>query len=228
MKLPPKKAKEPYVSMNKLAEYMEAKPIRRTQIISQLKADRDYYKVFYSNVRNILPNYVKNNFSNINLENAIKRIKAKKSTSTWDEKDHPNSILALESLKDMIVPNVEDYDVVNLNEKVDHIMLSGVKVIIKPDVYLKHKKTKQIGGVKFHIAKTKSSWLSANCLEYASTIIKCGFMHYGYDEKDVDNKACISLDVFQKTFGTSPKSYKRSMNELESACKEIADRWSTL
>ncbi len=220
--------KKPYISINKLAEFSEADAIRRRQIVKSLKQDVDFKKLYYSNVRRVLPNYFKSGYDNKKIENVIKTIEAKKSGTTWQDSDHPNSILALECLRDMDLPNLEEYEIVTDLAKLDHIYLSDVKVTIKPEIYLRHKKTKKVGGIKFHLAKTEKHRLGTTGLQSAGTIIKCGFLDQGLLEKQIDDRACISIDIFQQSFDCSPGAYKRNLGSLEANCEEIALRWNTI
>lgn len=222
------KEKEPKISVNKLAEYHQANATRRRQIIKALKEDSEFRKNYYFEVRNALPGYFKNDYDNRRLDTLIARIEAKKGTTEWDERDNPNSILALKSLKKIDLPDLSEYDIVTDLDKVNLIEMGGVNVSIKPEIYLRHRKTGRIGGIKTHIAKTKANQLDSTGLENAAVIMKHGFMQYGYSEKEIDNRACIIIDVFQETYGTAPRAFKRSLDSLTACCEEIAARWPTL
>jgi len=219
---------KPFMSINKLAEYMEADAIRRRQIVKEMKKDSDFRKLRYRPVREILKRYFKSGYDSSILTAAIEKIEAKKSGSTWDDNDHPNSIMALEHLMLTSLPDLEDYDIVSDVEKVSEIELSGVTVSIKPDIYLRNKHSNKIGGIKVHIAKTKKMWLNKTSREYAAVLIKYGFISYGVDEKEIDNNACISVDVFSEDYSTSPKAYKLLVGRLEASCEEIALRWRSI
>lgn len=223
----PKKS-DPYVSVNKLAEYMLANPTRRRQIIKTLKADKDFTKTRYSEVRNLYSKYFAGGYDNAILEGAIKKIEKKKGTTEWDNDDNPNSILALRCLIETELPDLSDYDIVTDINKIDSIMLGGVKVIVKPDLYLRNKFSNKIGGIKMHIAKTESNRLELIGMQSVATIIKYAYIESGVPESAIDTNACFSIDVFSKNFGSAPKAYKRNVDALTAACEEIAARWPTL
>ena len=44
-----------YISVNKLAEYMNASATRRRQIVKMLKEDKDFWKLRYQDIRSIIP-----------------------------------------------------------------------------------------------------------------------------------------------------------------------------
>lgn len=102
----------PIISVNKLAEYaQQVNPTRRRAILKILKADKDFFKLYYSEVKNVLPSYFKSGYDNTLLDDLIKKIDNKKGTSDWDDKDNPNSILALKCLKNTTLPDLTDYDI---------------------------------------------------------------------------------------------------------------------
>lgn len=219
---------KPFMSINKLAEYMEADAIRRRQIVKEMKKDSDYRKLRYKPVRDILKKYFKSGYDDSIIHEAIAKVEAKKSGSEWEDSDHPNSILALKHLLDTSLPDLDDYNFVTDINKVDKIELSDVVVSIKPDIYMRNKHSGKIGGVKVHIAKTEKIWLNKTSREYAAVLIKYGFLMHGYSEKGVDNNACISVDVFQEDYSTSPRAYKLLLGRLEASCEEIALRWDSI
>jgi len=218
----------PYITVNKLAEYMLATPTRRRQIIKSLKEDKDFRKLYYAEVKNTLPGFFRSGYDHSKIDTAIKRIEKKKGTTSWDDTDNPNSILALECLKIAILPDLSNYEIVTNIGKLQDLNLKGVNISIKPEIYLKHKESDKIGAIKAHIAKTKTSQLDSTGLQYAATIIKCGFMSLGYSEAEIDNRGCISIDIFQKSFDVAPRAYKRNLGALEASCEEISARWATI
>ena len=98
--------KKPYISINKLAEYMTANPIRRRQIITALKKDSDFIKVRYYEVRNIIVPFFKSEYDSSILDATIKKNEEKVKDTTWTDSDDPNSILALNNLKSAELPDL--------------------------------------------------------------------------------------------------------------------------
>lgn len=223
------KNNDPYISVNKLAEYMSASATRRRQIIKTLKDDKDFFKLYYSEVRNILPKYFNSGYDNRILDAVIKKIEKKKGTTSWTDSDNPNSILALECLKGTELPDLTDYEIIEFETKIDSVMLGGVKVLIRPELYLRNLYSEKVGGIKFHISKTEANRLDLVGMQYVATIIKYGLIDVGgYTDKEIDNNGCFSIDVFSQNFGTAPTAYKRKLDGLIAACEEISARWLTL
>jgi len=220
--------KNPYMSINRLAEYLDANSFRRKSIVKNMKADKDFMKAYYQPVYAIIPRYIRNGLDSALLKNAYKKLEAKDPDGTWETRDRKNSLLALKALQDIELPDFSDYDFVTDVEKLDKVELSGVTVGIKPELYLRNKYSDKIGALKSSIQKTEESHLTEKSRQYAATLIKWAFIEYGYEEKEIDNNACISLDVFAKGYSVAPGAYKQKVKDLESACQEIALWWNVL
>jgi len=221
-------SKKPYISINKLAEYMTASALRRRQIIKNLKKDSDFFKVYYSELKNNLKNYFKSDYDIGLLLELIDKIEEKEEVTDWDKTDNANTILAIEHLMESNLPDLTDYEFVKDTFSLKEVSISGVRVTIKPDMYIKHKKTGKVGAIKSHIAKTAANQLNDDSRMYAATLIKFAFVEHGFKEKDIDNKACISYDIFMKDYSVSPGAYRRTLLGIEAACEEIALRWDNI
>jgi hypothetical protein len=219
---------DPYITINKLAEYTKANATRRRQIIRSLKEDSDFRKVYYSSVKLILPKFVKNEYSDEIIDQAITDTTSKSAISDWEIKDKRNSILALKTLKETELPTLKNYKVITGSPKIEKIILGGLKVTIKPEVYLENTKTGKIGAIKFHLAKTIPNRLKDESLEYAATLIKHSLVEHGHDIKNIDTKSCLCIDVFNGLYKPSPSAYKRTLDLLECSCEEIVARWDSV
>jgi len=220
--------KTPYISINKLAEYMTADAIRRRQIISALKKDKDFTKNRYSEMKNILPSFFKSGYDISIAETCITKIEKKKAISEFDKQDNPNTILALECLIDTELPDLFSYTMDRKMFDLKSIKLAGLDVTIKPELYFKHNETGKVGALKVHYAKTADNRLEEQNRIFAATLLKYAFIEHGVPEKEVDIKACISLDVFLKGYSTASTSYKQKIYAMEAACEEILLRWDNV
>jgi len=223
-----KEGKKPYVSINKLAEYMTANAIRRRQIIKILKKDSDFYKVYYSEVRNVIPKFFKSNYDSDILDVLITKIEEKVVSTDWEKNDNSNSIIAIQNVLESNLPDLSNYNFIKDDFKIKKIELAGVTVTIKPDLFLQNKDNSKIGVLKHHIAKTPDNQLEDENRIYVATILKFALLEHGLEEKNIDDNACIAFDIFKKDYSTSSKSFKRTISAVEAACEEIALRWETI
>ena len=219
---------KPYISITKLAEYMQANAKRRKSIVRSLKGDKDFMKKRYQPVRSVIPKFFKSGYDTKIIDRLIDKTQNEYANTTWVENDQTNTILALKSLKDSQLPDLSDYDFINDAEKIQSINLSGVEVSIKPELYLRNKFSNKIGALKIHIAKTPDNRLDEISRQYAATIIRYGFIEHEYKVNEIDNNACICLDIFKMNYSTAPVAYVRSIDALSAACEEISLRWDSI
>lgn len=228
-KTTPFKTIEPWISINKLAEYMTANPIRRRQIISVLKQDSDFRKARYVEVRNAFLPYFQNGYDTDILDEVTAKVEAKNPITTWDENDNKNSLLAIQGLIDTDLPDLSDYSITTDALEVKHVLIGGVMVFIKPDLYFQHKESGKFGALKVHIAKTPENRLEEENRIYVATMLKYGMSQAGgVPEKDIDINACLSVDVFLSSYSYASATYKRKVAAIEAACEEIATRWNSV
>jgi len=212
---------EPYISINRLAT-------RRKAIVNSYKEGQGWTGYYYQIVYATVGKYFKAEYDKKILQEALTSIKDDPDTS-WTKTDIENSKLALECLQSMKLPNLKNYKITSSNPiEISSFIMKKVKVTIKPDLYLTHVQSGKIGAIKVNITKTPANRLDKPKREFAATLIKYGLMEMGYRENQIDNKACISVDVFEKGYDSTPGSYKRKVNELSDACEEFALRWESL
>ena len=214
---------KPRISVNKLAEYMEANALRRRQIVLQAKDPEPFITHRYSDARRALAAYIIGGYDENTLATAIAAIQAKPEGSDWQKDDRKNSITCLEIAQDADFPDLTGYDLSSLDVDRAIVELSGVDVSVLPDVLLRHRETGRVGGIKVHIAKTTG--LSADGLKNVALVLRRYLIDRGDSEVMVDPDACFGIDVFSSSYEAAPKSYKRLMSRLEAACEEIRLRW---
>ena len=127
----------PYISMNKLAEYMQANSTRRRQIVKSINEDNDFIKVYYKPFRSTMKAYFESGYNDDVIDAKIDEIREDLESivdpTTWEVNDKKNSILALEAIKEIELPDLSNYELVTDIRKIVSIELAGVEVSIKPD-----------------------------------------------------------------------------------------------
>lgn len=116
-----------------------------------------------------------------------------------------------------------------ISKPLDRILIENVQVSVNLDLKNTDVKTRKIGGSILQISKNvaSKSWRYehsgyVSCL--ASMQVQQSFAHDG----TVDRKFCFSLDVFAKAFRIAPSNYKKRVNEIEAACREISIFWPSI
>ncbi len=217
--------KTPRISVNKLAEYMIADPLRRRQIVKDQKNQEPVRTSPYSDARRFIKEFIGQHYNEGMLLSAIDTMEQKEVTGKWQITNQKNSLLALNHVIETHLPDLEEYDI-TYNKENNLIRLSGLDISVYPDVLLSHKNTGKKGGLKIHLSKDNE--LLDPAMGYVGTLVKYHFIQMGMDEKEIDDNACISLDVFRRAYGVSPKAYKRTIGKVEAACEEICLRWERI
>lgn len=220
----------PYMSLNKLAEYSEASATRRTRIIEDQKQPIEVITARYGSVYSTLSKFFSFHMADESyIKEAIETLSTKHVTTTWQEDDKRNSLLALEQFKNIGLPDLSNLIVKKYSGRKKHIIIEGVKLSINPDLIISgtHRGKKIKGAIKFHVSKN-------NCLTpmgqgYVTTLINKFVSEYCLiDDETVSLKHCISIDVFAQRWSSAPKSYIRLMKDIISSCHEINSRWDKL
>jgi hypothetical protein len=221
--------KKPRVSVNKLGEYMEAKPTRRVAIVKDAKAPKTFKGGRYNLARKIAKNYFIHNYDKSILTKGKSKLTSKVTSSDYQEQDKRLSINLIDFIEGLDFPDfgsltVEKYD--GENKKLN---IEGVDISVYPDLIIRGEKRgkKIVGGIKIHISKNNS--LTKEAGENIATILKdyIGKTVARTDEK-VDNKICLSIDLFGNSVIEAPKSFKTRMKNVHTSCKEFSMWWDKL
>ena len=217
---------KPYITINKLAEYMTANATRRKSIIKTLKNEDAFTAQRYSAAKNVVLRYFKSGYDNAILDAAVNRIKAKTPITEWEKNDNKNSVLALESMKGTPFPNLTNYTINSNVLNIKQMILGGITVYLKPEICVQNNKTGAYGLFKMHFSKNNA--LEEKNRIYAATLLKFALINSGYKVKEIEAKLCMSHDVFLGEYNPSSKTYIRIIREMEAACREIASSWDRI
>ena len=221
---------QPFMSLNKLAEYSEATATRRTRIIEDQKNPAGVIVARYGKVYSTLSNFFSSNLEDgTYIKEAIDALSTKHVNTTWQEDDKRNSLLALENFQSIGLPDLSQLKVEKYTGVKKYITVEGVKISVNPDLIISGKvRGKNIkGAIKFHVSKNNClTTMGQNCV---STLLnKFVEEHCLKEGETVSLKHCISIDVFAQRWSHTPKSYKRLMKDVASSCHEINSRWDNL
>ena len=220
------KSKKPRISVNKLAEYLEATPTRRKKIIYDAKYPSKFIVTRYADIRETITMYFQKGQDENILLSAIAKLEKKKPETEFQEQDIALSIESLEMLLETDTTALEGLDIEAFTSHNELVTISGVDISINPDMVLKKKTGNKtnVGTAKIHLSKN-------NYLSLESQKIVAALLH-DYTQKHISKEAetpnqklSLSLDVFQQTIECSPTGFKVRMRNIEAACEEIALWW---
>lgn len=224
----------PYITVNKLSEFIISNPQRQRAILKQLKypAESVFASTAYKDSREAIKKYFINGFDTEILFDCISNLKETIPNSDHHAKmikseiESINYVLAFLLLEDNF-ENWEFEEYTGDNEKLD---IKGVQVSVNPDLIIKStiRNRNNFGLFKLHISKSYA--LHEDSGEYVANVLH----HYGKtvmkipDGYNLNPAHCISFDVFTESVVCCPKSVRRKFNIIESACQNIAGLWDSI
>lgn len=219
------KQKSPRISVNKLAEYMIASPLRRKQIVKDAKYPQKYIETLYSEARSGIKNYIINNYDETILLDLIDYLKSKPCDNDHQATDIKNSISSLRHILSTDLPDLSNCTISEFDGENTMINIEGLNISIYPDLIIKNNINGKIGGIKIHFPKSHEL---GEGLVYVSTLIKNFFINKGHDNREIDEKLCITIDVFRMKYAIAPHAYIRLMQRLKVSCQEIVLWWNSI
>jgi hypothetical protein len=219
----------PRISLNKLGEYLVAKPGRRHSIIRDQKKPKDFIVARYADaVRAIQRHITEEHESADQLNKAVRTLSTADHDSKWkrDTADLcAKALFAFMSIADEVPTN--GFKAIMGEDSPEKMNIAGVDVSVRPEILLidPEQNNQIVGGIKLYLGKD-------NPLEDASDFV--GSVLYRYlaevlsTEAAVSHKNCFVVDVFAGEIIPAPKAYKRNMNDVSAACTEISALWTAL
>lgn len=220
--------KDKFISLHPLTEFVYATSSRKRRIIREQKSANLFTAPLYRTVKTVLPKFFLQGFDKSLLTDAIERLQKGDQSTSWRKNNIENSILALRHFIDMNFPKefkkIKCQFITKLACK--ECYLNGVIVRVAPDVIFRWTADGQqfIGGIRFHIGKTKA--LPNNMARLRASMLS----HYlrevvAEDDEIVSNDYCFCVDIIHDNIVTAPKDTSWDISILSKACEEIVELW---
>ena len=221
---------KPRISINKLGEYLVATPLRRRSIISEQKRPKTYQVIYYQSASDAIAKSISSNGIKYDLlaEESDKLMKLEP-MSEPDEYKYQSNIEAIDSFLNICddLP-LEDMKTSIGQSDPPKITVAGVEISIRPELILSktHNNENLVSVLKLYFSK--NSPLDKIAGQYIATLLHKYAQKYLLDLGNPNIRLAIVIDVFAEKFYTAPASYKRRMDNIEAACKEIQLIWPTV
>ncbi|MFM7202970.1 MAG: hypothetical protein ACKO6N_19460 [Myxococcota bacterium] len=222
----------PYISVNKLGEYLVARPGRRRGILDQLKHPNPYALSRYLEAKEAIVEYLTSGSTSPDcIYEAMQRmaVRAQGLPPGYTQQDLMLSIEALRhflELRGRI--SLEGYEVVEGSENPPTLHLGRLAVTVKPEVLLRRQPTRgraQVGAIKLHFSREHP--LNGDGGRYVAALTHRYLEEYVAREGAVVSPThCLFIDVFSESVVTAPPAYRRRRVDMEAACAEISACWS--
>lgn len=220
---------KPRISVNKLAEYIEANPTRRKQIVIDAKYPQDFITARYKEVRESIKSFLINDRDEDIALAAIEDLKLKKVKTDFQEQDRNLSIESMEAILEIDLSELDGLNLSNHDDENKLIDIMGLDISVNPDIIITSNKGKiiQKGALKAHLSKTNQ--LSEEGQSLVAVLVHEYVSKFLLKKGEISSqKLCFSLDIFSETMLCCPKAYKLRLKRVEAACEEIVLWWATL
>jgi hypothetical protein len=215
----------PRISINKLGEYITAKPARRKKIIHDQKYPSSFIVPYYTDATNLIMEYLTTREQGEDVFNQkIQDLTKKATSSEWEQTKKSLCIEAWDSFMEF----AEELEFGGLKcsrapFNPPKMIIHDVEISVRPELFLADSKDTIQGCIKLVFGKTK------DIDEEATQYIGVCLQRYVSEQHNVSNhKTCFVLDIFDKKIYTAPKAYKRRIADVEVACEEIQRAWMQL
>lgn len=216
------------ISLHPLTEFVYATSSKKKRIIREQKKANLFTAPLYRTVKSVLPKFFIKNFDKEILIDAIERLQRGDQSTTWKRNNVENSILALRHFIAMNFPKEFEKIRCQFFTKLacKECFLNGVVVRVAPDVVFRWGTNGQkfIGGIRFHIGKTKP--LANNVARLRASMLSYYLREIiAEDDEIVNNEFCFCVDIIHENIVIAPKDISLDITLLNRACREIIDLW---
>jgi len=220
--------KNPVVSLNKLGEYLTAKPARRAKIVVDQKRPKEFIVTRYKEATTAIVHFLEDGGDNIDiLDAAISKLESKRARTPFQEQDRVLSIEAIHAFQELYSTHAfEGIGCRRAPTGSPKLEFGGVAISVAPNLIVRGSNRRGetlLGEVKLHFSKTHPLVTEAG--EYIGTTLFEHATRTLSDQGKVDVRCCLSVDVFAKQIYMAPRAFKKRKQDIEAACAEIALHW---
>jgi hypothetical protein len=223
-------ANQPHISVNKLAEFIDAKAARQRQILRDQKFPTDYKGMYYREAAETIGTVIASNLENTSIiEKAIASLEQQNPDKIGTQRRIQANIDALETFEAML----DDIDLKGAKPSLGahnppKLVIQNVEISIRPEIVLTGTgKNKQplVGALKLHFPRTfplgdSAGYVSAMLREYATSFLS--------NDGEAHGPFCPVIDVGSKLVCPGVKSVIGRMNDVRAACQNIVALWPSI
>lgn len=224
---PIEEVRAPRISVNKLAEYLEASTLRRKKIVQDAKYPSPILTTRYATAKEVIIEYFETKNPDV-LQNGLAELAGADVSTDFKKNDVKNQIEVLNRILEMEFGQFENLNLARLDHENPLLSINGINVSVNPDILIEGtiKKKEVFGAMKLSIIKTNP--LSVYGQEIVALLTKDFLAEVFPGRNGVNNRLCISFDAFQQRLVACPASETNRRREVGTACEEIAQRWASL
>lgn len=221
--------RSPFISVNKLSEYVKASVLTRRTIIEDQKYPKPYKQLIYRECFGAIQSFLAD--PNRDVGSIHKAMDSIREIPVLTSKQDEQKLRKLEALQHVL--NARDkfslpwsFQAVPLNG-VAGLKISGVDVSIRPELQITASDNKgrfYHGFLKLCLSKTHG--LDKERAAYLGTLVH-QFACETFGDNKADRNKILVFDVFTETLYMAPANYRQRRKELTLACLEIHSLWNS-
>ena len=221
--------REPRMALNALAQYMLASAGQRETILREQKYPSDFRVIYYDEANRAILRFLLDPDRDPEiLRQAEQRIRAVTGVDR-------NEAQRLNANADAVAAFTACYQEITFDELVatrgpqdSSILIEGVTVNVRPEVLLtgQYRSSASSGAVKIYLSR--NSALGEEGAAAAGAVVHMYIEGRAPTAHVCLPRHCTVVDVFGRACYAAPRAVTRRRNEIQAACREIAQRWPTI
>jgi hypothetical protein len=227
------KPTKPHISVNKLAEFNEAKGARQRQILHIQKYPTGFTGLYHKEAAEAIARTLASHLEDLSpIEKAISLLEQAKPAKIGTQRRVAANIDALESfslLLDKIEPLIKDVDLVLGDQfNAQRLTIHGVDINVRPELLTRRNgKTGPLcGAVKLHFPTTFP--LNKVSAGIVSAVTQEWCKQYTPGKGKVSGPLCFVVDVASQEVYDGVSSTVARIRDVEADCQNIAALWPSI
>lgn len=227
------KATTPHISVNKLAEFNEAKGARQRAILRDQKYPDGFKGLYHREAAEAISLYLASHMEDLKpIDRAITLLEQKKPEKIGAQRRVAANLDALESfsmLLDKIEARIKDVDLTLGDQfSTQRLTLHGVDINVRPELLACRagKTTPLCGAIKLHFPTTFP--LNKNTAGLVSAVTQEWCKHYTPEKGSISGALCFVIDIGSQEVYDGVTSTVARMKEVDADCQNIAALWPTI
>lgn len=221
--------RNPRMALNALAQYMAAPPARREAILRDQKYPADFRVLWYDYANRAILSYLLDSDRDGGIlttaEQRIRALPADDRNESQKLRDNADAVAAFAACRSSIT-----FDNLKARRRSQegNIVIEGVTISVRPEVVLEghYRGSECIGGIKLYLSK--NTRLGDSGLAMAGAVLHLFLERNAPPDSGCATRHCTVIDVFGRACSCAPRAVVRRRNDIEAACREIAQRWPTI
>jgi hypothetical protein len=224
--------KTPRISVNKLAEFMEAKGARQRQILRDQKYPTDYKGMYHKEAAEAIALSIASNLEDLSpIDRAVALLEQARPQKIGTQRRVAANLDALETFRlmlDEVDQKIKEIKLVLGEQSPPRLQIHAVDISVRPEIILRSggKSGSLCGALKLHFPRTFP--LSEAAAGNVSAVLQEWCKTNMHDEGRVSGPLCFVIDIGSQRVYPGAKATTARMKDVEANCQNISALWPTI